>query len=303
MPTFDDGLSVNGTVTIFEKGDGAVLLSLANDRHWEFRQVGADEDAALEIASVGGGGNKNLIVSTTGHVGIGVTNPKFSLDVQGGLGLSIEGDGNVILSLGTERSWQFRQLRSGQNTALELASVGGGGNKDFIINTAGRVGIGTTTPEATLDVVGSIQVSEDLILSNADCAEEFDVENSDECCPGTVLVAVQERLLAPCNRAYDPSVVGVVSGSCELRPGIVLGRKSTESGQSRVPVALAGSVFCNVDATEAPIRAGDLLTTSPRVGYAMLASDRVAAFGAVMGKALQSMAAGTGCIPILVTLQ
>ena len=68
-------------------------------------------------------------------------------------------------------------------------------------------------------------------------------------------------------------------------------------------MALAGKAYCKVDASEAPIAMGDMLTTSPTVGHAMKASDPARAFGAVIGKALQPLVTGTGLIPILIALQ
>ena len=64
-----------------------------------------------------------------------------------------------------------------------------------------------------------------------------------------------------------------------------------------------GKVYCKVDAEYAAIEVGDLLTTSPTPGHAMKATDPAKAFGTVIGKALRSLDAGTGLIPILVTLQ
>ena len=64
-----------------------------------------------------------------------------------------------------------------------------------------------------------------------------------------------------------------------------------------------GKVYCQVDASYAAVAAGDLLTTSPTAGFAMRASDRQRAFGAVVGKALKPLASGRGLVPILVTLQ
>ena len=66
-----------------------------------------------------------------------------------------------------------------------------------------------------------------------------------------------------------------------------------------LPIALKGMVYCKVDAEQAPIEIGDLWTTSPTPGQAMNASVPVKAFGAVIGKALSSLAAGPGLIPIL----
>jgi hypothetical protein len=55
-----------------------------------------------------------------------------------------------------------------------------------------------------------------------------------------------------------------------------------------------------VDATFGAIRAGDLLTTSTTAGYAMKVSDKAAAIGAIIGKALGNLEIGTGTIPVLV---
>jgi hypothetical protein len=305
MPTFDE------TVRIERSGDGEVLLDLATERGWELRQLGTGAGAALELASVGGGGNKNLIITTTGRVGIGTATPDQTLDVNGGLRIVRTGSGAVLLQLSSERGWEFRQLGSGAGTALELASVGGGGNKNLIITTTGRVGIGTATPEQTLDVNGSIRVAEDIVLEGADCAEDFDIDPDSDVVPGTVMVIGAEGRLRHCSAPYDRRVAGVVSGAGDRRPGIVLGRRSSAtagvggsagSAGGRVPLALAGTVLCNVDATEAAIDVGDLLTTSPLAGHAMRATDPTRAFGAVVGKALQAMDSGTGTIPVLVAL-
>jgi len=47
--------------------------------------------------------------------------------------------------------------------------------------------------------------------------------------------------------------------------------------------------------------AGDLLTTSATQGHAMRVSDRSRALGAIIGKALAALDAGSGLIPILVS--
>jgi len=92
---------------------------------------------------------------TSGNVGIGTSNPEYPLDVVGPVRITSSGAGAEVLNLSIERSWAFRQLGTGAGTALELASIGGGGNKNFVINTTGLVGIGTTSPQATLQVSGN----------------------------------------------------------------------------------------------------------------------------------------------------
>ena len=62
-----------------------------------------------------------------------------------------------------------------------------------------------------------------------------------------------------------------------------------------------GKAFCKVDAAFGKIMAGDLLTTSATQGHAMRVSDRSRALGAIIGKALAALDAGSGLIPILVS--
>ena len=75
-----------------------------------------------------------------------------------------------------------------------------------------------------------------------------------------------------------------------------------QAGRGRLPVALTGTAQCYVDASVSPIEVGDLLTTSAEPGRAMRATDPSRSFGAVLGKALESLRSGVGMIPVLVTL-
>jgi hypothetical protein len=68
-------------------------------------------------------------------------------------------------------------------------------------------------------------------------------------------------------------------------------------------VTLGSYKTLKVDASFGAIHAGDLLTTSPHAGYAMKATDKVAAIGAIIGKALSDLDSGTGSIPVLVMLK
>jgi hypothetical protein len=148
---------------------------------------------------------------------------------------------------------------------------------------------------------GDVEVTGDIQLTNADCAEDFNISGSELVEPGTVMVLGNEDMLTTSEYAYDKRVAGVLSGAGSYKPGILLDRQPREGNRS--PVALLGKVFCKVDASYAAIEVGDLLTTSDTPGHAMKASDPVKAFGSVIGKALRPLTEGQGLIPILVALQ
>ncbi|GIH06508.1 hypothetical protein Rhe02_45750 [Rhizocola hellebori] len=153
---------------------------------------------------------------------------------------------------------------------------------------------------------GDVHVTGDLILEGADLAEQFEVADTlgcgEEVGPGMVVVLNDDGALAPSTREYDTRVAGVVSGAGDRVPAIVLDRQETGGSSWRRAVALVGKAWCQADATTRPIQVGDLLTTSSSRGHAMAASDRHAAFGAIIGKALTPLTSGTGLVLVLVGL-
>jgi len=149
---------------------------------------------------------------------------------------------------------------------------------------------------------GDVEVTGDIrLMSNADCAEDFDISDADDIEPGTVMVLCDEGALRQSRQAYDKRVAGVISGAGNYKPGIILGKQ--ESQTKRLPVGLMGKVYCKADAQFSPIEIGDLLTTSSTPGHAMKATDSLKAFGCVIGKALGSLQEGRALIPILIALQ
>lgn len=148
---------------------------------------------------------------------------------------------------------------------------------------------------------GDVEVTGDIRLANADCAEDFDVSGAVKVEPGTVMVLGNEGALSESHQAYDKRVAGVISGAGGYKPGIVLDKQQTSG--NRQPIALMGKVFCKVDAQYGAIEVGDLLTTSDTPGHAMKTTDPMKAFGAVIGKALRPLKDRQGIIPILIALQ
>jgi hypothetical protein len=148
---------------------------------------------------------------------------------------------------------------------------------------------------------GDVEVTGDIRLTNADCAEDFTIGSDTAVEPGVVMVLGEEGALFPSQQAYDKRVAGVVSGAGEYKPGIVLDKHPSE--HTRQPIALLGKVYCKVDAQYGAIAVGDLMTTSPTPGHAMKVIDHDKAFGSVIGKALRPLREGQGLIPVLIALQ
>jgi len=147
---------------------------------------------------------------------------------------------------------------------------------------------------------GNVVVTGDVLLVNADCAEEFEVTGADAS-PGTVMALGPSGALVPSEEAYSKKVVGIVSGAGGFKPAIILDRQGPALG--RAPIALIGKVGVKVDAQYGSVEPGDLLTSSPTPGHAMKVTDARRAFGSVIGKALGTVTSGQSIVTALVVRQ
>jgi hypothetical protein len=149
--------------------------------------------------------------------------------------------------------------------------------------------------------VATVQILE--ITGGTDLAEYFAVQSDADIEPGTVMVIddCDPGKLKISSAPYDRKVAGVVSGAGGIKAGMVL--QNSRAACPAIPVALTGRVYCKADASSDEIDIGDLLTTSSTPGHAMKAADDGAARGAILGKALTRLRAGTGLILLLGSLQ
>jgi hypothetical protein len=288
----------------------------------------AINDATVAPTDSGGsprGSGILAVTSVPGAAGVFGSNnaPRKGIGVQGngperGLsGFSDAGSGAVGQSnkgsgvLATSHDGQGLTVYSDNDVALfaQGGAFAGVFNGALVVNKGPNVPGKTPNTNGNIvinegDVIlnkGSVYVKGDVVLSNADCAEDFRVSGAKSVEPGTVMVLDGEGAVSESAASYDKRVAGVVSGAGTYKPGLILDRQAGEPG--RVPLALMGKVYCKVDAQYGPVSVGDLLTTSPTPGHAMKAKDTDKAFGAVIGKALRPITAGQGLIPILIALQ
>jgi hypothetical protein len=251
--------------------------------------------------------NRGVVGRGAGTKGIGVIGECSGSNNQGWLGgieYGVKSVGDLVvepISGGVEGRINFQSSTGGHmariSSAPNLLSFSGGDDswdlriQDRFVGIWGQVYIyGVNSGNIVL------RLGEGL-----DYAEGFDVSAKQETGPGTVLVIDPENpgKLALSTEAYDRKVAGIVAGAKGLGSGVRLGGEQFDKD-----VALAGRVYCNVDATKEAVRPGDLLTTSATPGHAMKVTDYGKAQGAILGKAMENLEQGKkGQILVLVTLQ
>jgi hypothetical protein len=288
VPTFNNSVTGNDSAIVALAVDGYGVYGKSVNSHgvWGESDKGSGVTAIAKLWH----GVYGVTESTTGGAGVYGEHKSSGVGV---VGKSVSGVG----VWGVSDTFEGMHAETKSTTTAALAAYQMNASSDtaaLYVKHAGK--------RMAAIFEGSVTVTGDVILPNAaDCAEDFDIAGAETVEPGTVMVLCDEGTLQPSAHAYDKRVAGVISGAGDYRPGIVLDKQ--QGGGNRSPVALLGKVFCNVDASLAPIEVGDLLTTSGTPGHAMRVEDPLRAFGAVIGKALRPLKEGQGLIPILIALQ
>jgi hypothetical protein len=285
--TIQNNLTVTGKVSvtgnlsvtnILEIGDTPLTGNTGGNRDWMQKGIKINWDSdSLFIGLKDEGTNRKDAVIAWGddpQDDLRFINVLAGGDVQGKELMRIKPSGNVFIN-GTLVTQQTHTIKIGvPSSTYENDGIRG-------------------EPNLWLDAAGTVFIKSGFQSRGLDVAERFKVLGHGEI--GSVMVMdEQEKAIKLCERAYDPCVVGIISGE----PAFILGLETEHQ-----PIALCGRVPCNVDADIAPIKVGDLLTTSPTKGYAQKALEIEKATGTIIGKALESLSQGKGQITVLVILQ
>ena len=269
----------NGTSAYFNVSD----VAGSNGGNYSLNIRGLDKNGLgqINLASI------NLLAQ---NVGLGTNTPIRALTVLG--------EASIVPNAGNGTTGYFNVSdatgSNGANYSLNIRGLDQNGSQQVNLASINLLA-------QNVFASGNVSVAGDVLLTGADCAEEFDTSGAQLPDAGTVMVIDAHGGLRESIDAYDKRVAGVVSGAGEYKPALVLDKRS--SSESRVPLALVGKVYCKVDAEHSAIEVGDLLTTSATPGHAMKAADPLKAFGCVVGKALKAVKQGQSLIPILVALQ
>lgn len=121
----------------------------------------------LTTDSYRAGMKQRMIIDHKGNVGIGVMSPAAKLDILADSGYEIKFTG------ATGNIWAEHAMFLLSNKTLHVGA--GGTNSQMVLNEAGNLGIGVTTPGARLDVNGGVKVGN--TISSPGYADHFIVRS------------------------------------------------------------------------------------------------------------------------------
>lgn len=304
-------------------GSGSALVQSSCGSCWSNDAVGGEtilrSAANKPLILQSGTGRSHIYLDSSGNVGIGTATPQYKLNVVGGdIGQSATGDTPVQMWFqagGVAQPWRFIFPSS-----VNSAQLGAGANNFGIFNqTAGdyllllrtdgslKLGMGAGVVIRNSGIAFSDGTNQTTawngVLCGGDYAESVSVSGYRTAYePGDVIVmdtANSEHFLKS-STPYSTVVAGIYS----TKPGAIGRRtKNPDKANLEIPMAMVGIVPTKVNAENGPIKIGDLLVTSSTPGYAMKGTDRTQMLGAVVGKAMETLASGQGVIDVLVTLQ
>lgn len=227
------------------------------------------------------------------------------------LNLRLHSNGSIVFHTGNSQGQTAAIDRDGH--VVITGNIGTSGRDP---NGGGHFPSGWGGGVHTFDVIaeGSVWCQDymycrDATVKRRDLAENYysdlELEAGDVVCLDS-----KDDQIVKSERANDELLLGVIS----TNPGLLLGGEHGEEsgrndGKRAYPVALSGRVPCKVTDENGPISRGDALTSSSTPGHAMKAMPFVVggveiyAPGTIIGKALESLSAGTGIIEIFVTLK
>ena len=133
---------------------------------------------ASDTFAISTGGNERMRIDSSGNLGIGNTSPSTKLHISGGdsaIRITPTGGNDPRIDFtdsgGTVRFYSGYDVSSG-NFVVTSDEGGFGSSNIMVMSDAGNVGIGTTSPDAKLDILGAS--SDQLRLRTAE-SEEYKI--------------------------------------------------------------------------------------------------------------------------------
>jgi hypothetical protein len=266
----------------------------------------------------GQGTNSVMTVHEDGKVGIGTTEPGYQLDVTGvirsTLNMRVGADGATSAGNANDPAITVTNYTNAgvyfENSGVGL---GAGAGKYLFLNSAGNVGIGTTTPSEVLSVNGNVSIEGTNCRDSggaATCNNFVDIAElfpASEPVESGDIVAIDfdiDGTVRKSSKRYEKAVAGIVS----TQPAIVIegsriiamGGSFSQNQTLKPAVALAGRVPVKVTDENGLIRRGDFITTSSKKGIGMKCGDELKCINSIVGIAMQNQKKDDDVILVMV---
>lgn len=226
----------------------------------------------------GSGEQDRMAILANGNVGIGINSATAKTHINN-----------------TANQTALRVDASNGTNAIEVRNTGTGSATGLIFRVeraTGNVYADGSFNGAAFNTGTGADVAERIDITEA--VEAGDVVEIDPDTPGKFRKA---------REALSTRVAGIITAA----PAIVLNNRfNAEEDRwedNRPMVALAGRVPVKAIAKYGEIKVGDLLTSSPIPGYAMVCPEAARCIGAIVGKALEPLNEGVGKIEVQVMLR
>lgn len=234
----------------------------------------------LAFLNAAGSGSANMLITDGGSVGIGTMSPGAKLEVAGQVKITggTPGSGKVLTSDGSGLATWQAPSSSGSTPAGSASEVqfrssasAFGANSNFVWdNTNGRLGIGTSTPQATLDVNGIVK----LKINNTEPV------NCNGTTQGTLALDANTNLCVCTNTGWKQANT---NNSCQWTPNCPSNATSQVTGSytcicSAITVPASMGYGSNPYTADSPIcamavHAGVIPATGGTVSYTRLSSN------------------------------
>lgn len=244
---YTNRIGFHDSAQIFIKGaiNGAGLTFRTASQDTQSAGIYVPSDNIMQFS----GASANFMTINNGNVGIGTTSPTEKLQVGGNIYSTVSFVGPRYAFAG----WNAGISGSGTTGATNIIFSTGTNTERMRIDHSGTIGIGTTNPQAKLDVAGGARVGADAVCNASKAGMIAWNAGQLQVCDGTAFFNV--RSIAKLDEIGD--VYLSESGSAEPGNNEILAWNATDNRWEAKNINLVGSAIATPGGTDKMVQFND----------------------------------------------